>query len=329
MSRNFLSVISAITCIGFMSCEKELDIHEPGNLVPKTVVENPGLPSISVNGTLLHAETFGNPDSSMLVFLHGGPGADYRNGLNVKELAENGYYVVFYDQRGTGLSKRHPEKSYTIQLYLDDLAAVIEHYRASPSQKVFLFGHSWGAMLAAAYINSYPDRIDGAIFAEAGGFNKQLLDEYGATSRKLNLFSEVTNDVLYYDQFLTGRENEHEILDYKMGIASSFSYAEGNDEGIEGPSPFWRNGAAVLQAFVDISENEGFDFTPNLQQFDTKVLFIYGENNKSYGLSFAQKEAAFFPNTQITQIDDTGHEMIYFKWNLVHPVVLNYLNSLN
>lgn len=328
MNQKKISVVT-IACLLFMSCEKELDINEPGNLVPKTVVEDSNLPAIAVNGTVLHAETYGNPDRSMVVFLHGGPGSDYQNGLNAKQLADNGYYVVFYDQRGTGLSKRHDKNTYSIKLYLDDLSAVIEHYRTSTNQKVFLLGHSWGAMLTAAYINSYPDRIDGAIFAEPGGFNKQLLDEYAETSRKLNLFSEVTNNVLYYDQFLTGSENEHEILDYKMGIATSFSYAEGNDEGIEGPSTFWRNGAVVLQAFVDISENEGFDFTTNLNQFQTKVLFIYGENNKSYGLSFAQKEAAFFPNTEIVQIDDTGHEMIYFKWNSVRPVVLNYLSSLN
>ncbi|MEQ8580381.1 MAG: alpha/beta hydrolase [Marinoscillum sp.] len=321
--------VTGLACVMLISCEQELDIHEPGNLVPKTVAEDPNLPSISVNGTTLHAETYGNPDGSLVIFLHGGPGSDYQNGLNVRQLADDGYHVVFYDQRGTGLSKRHDKDTYTIQLYLDDLTAVIVHYKTSSSQKVFLFGHSWGAMLAAAYINTYPDRIDGAIFAEAGGFNKQLLDEYGESSRKLNLFSEITNDVLYYDQFLTGRENEHQILDYKLSMASSFSYAKGNDEGIEGPSPFWRNGAAVLQAFIDISENEGFDFTTNLNQYQTNVLFLYGENNQSYGLSFAEKEAAFFTNPKIIQIDDTGHEMIYFRWSSVYPVVLDYLNSFN
>ena len=328
MNTKVLSVI-ALACLLFTSCEeKDLEINEPGKLVPKTVVEDPSLPSISVNGTTLHSESYGNPDSALVIFLHGGPGSDYRNGLNVKQLADDGYYVIFYDQRGTGLSQRHNKDVYSIQLYLDDLTAVIEHYRTSPEQKVFLFGHSWGAMLTAAYINSFPERIDGAIFAEAGGFNKQLLDEYSEASRKLNVFSEITNDVLYYDQFLTGRENEHEILDYKMGIASSFQYADGNSEGVEGPSPFWRNGAIVLQAFTDIAENEGFDFTLNLSQFQTKVLFLYGENNQSYGVRFAEKEAAFFPNAEIVQIDNTGHEMIYFKWNSVHPVVLDYLNSL-
>lgn len=305
-----------------------MNINGQGNLVPKTVDQDPLIPSITINETQLHAETFGQKDSAMVIFLHGGPGSDYRNGLQAKQLATNGYYVVFYDQRGSGLSKRHNKDTYSIQLMLDDLTAVIAYYRTSPTQKVFLFGHSWGAMIAAAYINEYPTRINGVIFAEAGGFTKTLLDEYGETSRKLSLFSEITNNVLYYDQFITGKENEHEILDYKMGIASGFSYAKGNNEGIEGPSPFWRNGAEVLQKFMQIAEDDGFDFTSNLHQYPTKVLFLYGQNNRSYGLAFAQKEASYFTKKQISEIAGTGHEMIYFNWNNVYPIVLTYLNSL-
>lgn len=324
----FYSITLAVSIFFFLGCEEENYIDEPGNLVPKTVDQNSTLASISVNGTQLHSEVYGNPNNPMLVFLHGGPGSDYRSSLNAKQLADEGYYVIFYDQRGSGLSKRHDQNSYSIQLVLDDLTEVVKHYRTSSSQKVFLFGHSWGAMLATAYVNSYPTRINGVILAEPGGLNKQLLNEYGESSRKLELFSETTSDLFYLDQFLTGKENEHEILDYKLGISSSFSYAEGNDEGIEGPSPFWRMGTTVLNAFVAISENEGFDFTTNLSQYKPKVLFLYGELNKSYGLNFAQKEAAFFPSSEIAEVKDTGHEMIYFKWNNVQPLVLDYLNSL-
>jgi proline iminopeptidase len=324
----FYSIALTVSVFFFLGCEEENHIDDPGNLVPKTVEQDLSLASIAVNDTQLHSEVFGNPKNPMLVFLHGGPGSDYRSSLNAKQLADDGYYIIFYDQRGSGLSKRHDQNNYSIQLVLDDLTEVIEYYRTSSSQKVFLFGHSWGAMLATAYVNSYPTRINGVILAEPGGLNKQLLDDYGESSRKLELFSETTSDLFYLDQFLTGKENEHEILDYKLGISSSFSYAEGNDEGIEGPSPFWRMGTTVLNAFVAISENEGFDFTTNLSQYKTKVLFLYGELNKSYGQNFAQKEAAFFPSSEIAEVKGTGHEMIYFKWNNVHPLVLNYLNSL-
>lgn len=323
-------IITAITCLTvFLSaCTKERQINEPGFLVPKTVDQDQTLPSISVNGTQLHAETFGNSDSAMVIFLHGGPGADYQNGLAVKQLAGNGYYVVFYDQRGSGLSKRHKKESFTIQQMFDDLSAVIQHYRTSPTQKIFLFGHSWGAILAAGYINQNPSKISGVIFAEPGGFTWENLQQYGERTRKLKLFAEATSDALYIDQFLTGKENEHEILDYKLNVSSSFTYQKGNTEGIEGASPIWRNGAVVLSSLGKIAEKDGYDFTTNLNQYTTKVLFLYGELNTAYGLEFAQKEAQYFPNKQITLINGTGHEMIYFKWNNVFPVALTYLNSL-
>ncbi len=312
----------------FSNCKKELNPNDPGALVPKTVELDPTLPSISVNGTQLHSEAFGNPADPMVVFLHGGPGSDYRNGMNVKNLIHNHYYVVFYDQRGSGLSKRHPKDSYSIQIMLDDLTAVIQHYRSSPTQKVFLFGHSWGAMLAAAYINKYPAAIAGVVLAEPGGLNRALLDQYSEKSRPLKLFDEVTNDALYPDQFLNGKESDHAILDYKIALQYPYTYAQNNEEGIEGPSPFWRNGAAVLKKLFEIADSDGFDFTTNLHLFAKKVLFLYSENNRAYGQAFAQSNAAFFSTPQVSKVNGTGHEMIYFKWDNVYALALPYLESL-
>ena len=50
-----------------------------------------------------------------------------------------GFYVVFFDQRGSGLSKRHDRNIYSVQLMLDDITAVIDHYRRSSKQKIFSF----------------------------------------------------------------------------------------------------------------------------------------------------------------------------------------------
>jgi proline iminopeptidase len=328
MKRKILKLLLVFAApLFFMGCEKELKTTDPGNLVPRTVDQDPNLPSIIVNGTQLHTEAFGNPSDPMVVFLHGGPGSDYRNALNVKSLADH-YYVVFYDQRGSGLSKRHPKNSYSLQLMLDDLTAVIQHYRSSPTQKVFLFGHSWGAMLATAYINQYPAKINGAVLAEPGGFTWEEMKEYIEASKKLKLFTEATNDAVYPDQFLTGDENDHDVLDYKLNLQTVYSYAPGNTEGIEGPSPFWRNGAVVNKALFDIGEKEGFNFRTNLSQFTTKVLFLYSEQNKAYGEAFAQQLSAAYPNVQLNRINGTGHELIYFAWDKVFPLVQTYYNSL-
>jgi proline iminopeptidase len=314
----------------FVGCKKEFNpkTEGEGTLVPKTVELDSSLPHISVNGTVLHSEAFGNASDPMVVYLHGGPGCDYRNGLTIKSLVNNHYYVVFYDQRGSGLSKRHPEDSYTIQQMIDDLSAVIQHYRSSPSQKVFLFGHSWGAMLGTAYINKYPTAVNGIIVAEPGGLTWEQAKKYSERIRKIKLFEEATNDAIYHDQFFSGSDNDHAIIDYKMGLSSSYTYAKNNEEGIEGPSPVWRKGAALFKRFMELGKEEGFDFTGNLQQYTTKVLFLYSENNKGYGQTFANEVASAYVNVQVSEIKGTGHEMIWFKWDNVNALVLPYLNSL-
>lgn len=190
-----------------VSCNS-YSIEEPGKLVPKTVDQEPSLPSITVNGAMLHAEAFGSPDSTMVVCIHGGPGADYRGLLNCKDLADYGYRVVLYDQRGSGLSQRFSEKSYTdlglgvLDLLYDELSGVIDHYRTNPAQKVFLLGHSWGGILATAYAGKYPNAIQGLIVAEPGGLIWDDITTYVEESLTIDFLSEVTNDATYRDQGL-------------------------------------------------------------------------------------------------------------------------------
>jgi len=321
-------IIIAVSMLA--ACTKERTITDEGNLVPKTVELDASLPQIAVNGTQLHAEAFGHPDSALLVVLHGGPGADYRYLLNCKAFANNGYRVVFYDQRGSGLSKRHPKDSYTLQVMYDDLTAVIAHYKTKPNQKVFFLGHSWGAMLATAYINEYPTRINGVVLAEPGGFVWQDVLDYIEDSRSIRWTSELLNDLLYMDQFLTGKESQHAVLDYKYGLLGVADGNKDNPTGDEGRLATWRPGAIVSKAAFDIGERDKPNWTTNLSQYTTKVLFVYSERNKAYPLSRAQKVSSAYPNVQLLKVNGAGHSMISFTtgWNNFYPTALTYLNSL-
>lgn len=319
-----------ICLISLWGCTKENRITEEGNLVPKTVEQDPTLPSIPVNGSIFHAETFGNPDSAMIIVLHGGPGSDYRHLLNCKAFASQGYYVVFYDQRGSGLSKRHPKSFYTIQVMMDDLSGVIAHYRKSPAQKVFLLGHSWGAILATAFIDKYPAVINGVILGEPGGFTWNDIEGYVTRSRDIKITSELINDFLYADQFITGKRDEHAILDYKYALLSASDGDKDNPVGNEGALPFWRSGAVVNQALFELGDEEKPNWTTHLNQYHTKVLFVYSERNKAYGQAYAQKVSSAYPNVQLFKVNGAGHDMISFPtgWSNFYPAALTYLNSL-
>ncbi|MDH4185000.1 MAG: hypothetical protein OEV92_12305, partial [Nitrospinota bacterium] len=52
--------------------------------VAKTVAQDPSLPSIQINGRLLHAQAFGHPDNQVVIVIHGGPGWDYKSLLPLK-----------------------------------------------------------------------------------------------------------------------------------------------------------------------------------------------------------------------------------------------------
>lgn len=320
--------IALAALLVFTGChEQELEPNEPGLLVPRTVDQDASLPQLAINGTTLHAETFGDPGDPMIVVLHGGPGGDYRSMLNCKEFSNEGYFVVFYDQRGSGLSKRHPKQHYTIEVMIEDLDAIIAHYRQHPEQKVFLLGHSWGGMLASAYIDRHPTTVDGAILAEPGGLTWTDTRDYIARTRKSNPAYEEASDVFYFHQFITGKEGEHEILDYKFALTTAHDHAKGNAIGSAGPTPFWRKGAAANAGLLEIGETDGFNFTQNLGNFTSSVLFLYSELNTAYGLAHAQRVSSAYPKVQLAEVKGTGHEIPYFGWEHFFGLTLEYLNA--
>ena len=94
-----------------------------------------------------------------------------------------------------------------MELFIDDLDAVIKYYRRRPDQKVFLVGQSWGAMLATAYVNEHPSEVSGVVMSEPGGFTWNDAKQYISRTRSLDLFGESSNDYVYLDQLVTGSDH--------------------------------------------------------------------------------------------------------------------------
>ena len=289
-----------------------LDPDGPGNLVPATVEDDPSLPRIEVNGTTLHAEAFGDPGAPMIVMLHGGPGGDYRSLLPYRSLADDGYYVVFWDHRGAGLSKRHPASSYGFGQYLEDFRQVIEHFSSSSSQPIVFIGHSWGAMYATWFINEHGDyggRVAGAVLSEPGAFTSQGLEDYfdrlfppwGFTSEELN-------DLAWSDQFMS--PSDHARADFMQAIkVLPGAPKEHNDP--NNPAPFWRPGAVVNAKLPQLGLDQGFDWTTHLAEFPHKVLFLRGELNENMPLAHQQELASHYASSEVITVAGAGHEAIW------------------
>ena len=121
------------------------------------VTDDPTLPQAEVAGITLHLVRLEGPEGAeTVIVLHGGPGGDFRS-LRALEALSATHHVVFYDQRGAGLSERVDPARLTLDGYLEELGGVIE--RVSPDRPVWLIGHSWGAMLATAYLGHAPEQV--------------------------------------------------------------------------------------------------------------------------------------------------------------------------
>jgi proline-specific peptidase len=108
----------------------------------------------------LYVEIHG--DGEPMILLNGGPGFSHEYLEPLQALADR-YQLVFFDQRGTGASDKADARSYTIDSNVEDVEQV---RRQLDLGQCAIFGHSWGGMLAQAYILKYPQNVSKLVLAD-------------------------------------------------------------------------------------------------------------------------------------------------------------------
>ena len=168
--RNLLTSFAFAGIMTTIACGN--DPSQDGILVPKIVVDDLALLSATINGVKLHISmtTVGTPGANdNIVFLHGGPGYDYRALEPLKNLVDdsvNNHRYVLYDQRGGGLSQRLDPSDSTLSVagHVADLEAIRTSASFFNGGTMKIVAHSWGGALAQAYMKSYPNRVTKIVF---------------------------------------------------------------------------------------------------------------------------------------------------------------------
>jgi pimeloyl-ACP methyl ester carboxylesterase len=96
----------------------------------------------------------------VVVVLHGGPGFDhtlYKDDLwRLTDVAQ----VVYLDQRGHGRSDRGREQDWSLERWADDVRAFCD---VLGIERPVVWGHSFGALVAAAYAARHPGHPGGLV----------------------------------------------------------------------------------------------------------------------------------------------------------------------
>jgi proline iminopeptidase len=303
----------ALGALALGACDT-MTMSEPGHLVPRTVTEDSSLPSITINGTRLHAETRGTPGKPVMIMLHGGPGADYRSLLTLAErhdgysLADH-YYMVFFDQRGAGLSQRHEKDVLTNDQYDADLLAIVDRY--APNAQVTLLGQSWGGMYGTSFIDRHPTRVKEAVFIETGPLKGSTFERIKGDLFDINVLREWLNDLAWSAQFFSA--DDHIRMDYQMAIGAEGSQPRNNTRKGPGAEPFWRSGAManryVQEDGQDASGKFTYDFTTNLQAFTGRVLLIAGARSEVLGVPLQEEQRPLYRDAVLKVVPGGGHDV--------------------
>jgi proline iminopeptidase len=296
------------------------------------VDEDGSLPQIPLNGSTFHVQLFGDLSAPAIVILHGGPGGDYRGLLRLRDPVngvrlEDRHLLVYWDQRGTGLSQRHPESEISLAAYDRDLTSLIDRF--SPGRPVVLLGHSWGGMYATRYISRHPEKIAGAVLMEPGPLTGTLDREVRSRIFEIDLLSEWLNDYAWAQSIVS--PDGHARADYLRGLASVGGGQPGYHLSTSDREPFWRMGAVAAASLAAEGMVDGepvWDFTTGLDRFPTPVLFEASELNTVIGIAFQQKQMRFYPNAALAVIPGVGHDFPWTRPAETVAPVLSYLDSI-
>lgn len=282
--------------------------------VPATVTDDPDLPRVTLGGVTFHAETFGDPTHPVVIVLHGGPGGDYRYLLNLKALADE-FFVVFYDQRGSGLSERLPVEAHGVQANIDDIDLFVDHF--SPSRPVHIIGHSWGGMIGAGYAGQHPEKVARLVVAEPGALTVANVE------RLLKLQRSVITPSYIWHAFVAGLKgmfvngpDADARKDYIVGT-SAHRWVEhpNNPYNCAGTyeSAYWRWGTTAFSTTLNERDADGqrtlAPIEDYVSQFPGPVLVLASACNTWIGADFQREQMRLFANAQLVEIHTAGHEM--------------------
>jgi proline iminopeptidase len=166
---------------------------------------------VDIGGCRLYMEEEGH--GVPLVLINGGPGGTHHGFHPWFHQAAGFAHVIYYDQRGCGLSDWEPGPGYTVEQAMEDLEALRKQLGY---ERWTVLGWSYGGFLAQLYAIRYPERTAGLVLV---GASTGLDSDFG--SREDTFLSKEEQD--HFDDVRCAlREiNKREQMDHQSFTALS------------------------------------------------------------------------------------------------------------
>jgi proline iminopeptidase len=258
---------------------------------------------LAVDGGEIWYRVTGSGNGTPVMLLHGGPGFSSYYLKSLEALGDD-RLVVRYDQLGGGKSDRMEDTTkFTIPHFVQELDSLRSHLGL---EKVDLYGHSWGTILALEYYRAHPEHVNAIVLASAA----LDIPAWEANAREL---VKTLPDSLQRVIAVREASGEYDAPDYQAALMAFYEqyvwrhpveadldslFATVNDgiyNYMQGPSEFTITG--TLKAY---------DATPFLPEVRVPVLYTVGEFDEA-NPEIVRRFADATPGARMTVIPGAAH----------------------
>jgi pimeloyl-ACP methyl ester carboxylesterase len=288
-------------------------------------------------GMIIKSKDILNP---VLLFVHGGPGMpEYFLTEDYPTRLEDYFTVVYWDQRGAGLSysSNIDKSTLSIDQYIDDTIAVTNYLRERFGQeKIYLMAHSWGTYFSIQAVQKAPKLYKAYIaVAQVTDINeseklayKYMLDYYSKAGDTKTLEKLKENNYLSegYDKIrddIMHRSGIGTIHDMKSVVTGIFFPSLKNREYTLGEKiNLWR-GKLLLNKNTQLKMKA--DLRKTVTKLDVPTYFFSGEFDYTVNYKMAEEylKQIEAPIKGFYLFKNSAHSPIFEDPNKVTQIIKN------
>ncbi|WP_456277542.1 alpha/beta fold hydrolase [Bacillus sp. AK128] len=248
--------------------------------------------------------------------LHGGPGGTHLGFKpHFNELAKTAQ-LVYNDNRGSGLSNRGPQSSYSLENNVEDIEALRQYLGL---KKIYILGHSYGGMAALSYALKYQKNLHGLLLLTTSASFRFLEKAKAFIDQNGNGAQKEMAKVLWDGAF----SSEEHVKQYYEVMAPLYSQKAISPS--TAPPLGHRSFEALNQGFGHFLRT--FDLTDQLSSIQIPTLVMAGRHDWITPICESEEIAKLIPSCQLKIFENSSHNVPIDEPELFFEIVTSFIKT--
>lgn len=258
---------------------------------------------VPVKGGNLFYEIIG--EGEPLVIVHGGPGLDHTYFLPQMEVLAGKYRLIFYDQRACGKSSIKVDSSLiSMDQFVEDLESLRKFFKL---EKMSLFGHSFGGLIAMRYAIKYPENLKSLLLVNSTASTSAWRDSsFKLMDQRKDEETMQKSEALMKTQAFKNRDPDTMAYFFRLLFKKSFFNPTKVNELTFSFEPTYPETSKLMNYLFNDSSLTTYDLNPLLSKLNVPVLIIGSEADIISPLAVDELHQTIKSSTYV-MLESCGH----------------------